>query len=544
VDKKDTLIQSPRPGAPEVLVVEASAGSGKTYELAGRYLRLLFDPSLNTSEIPLKNILAITFTNKACLEMKARILQFLKQLALDGFDDEKDKATLLSKLELPYNHANMRAHLVMEEIISRYNYFQVQTIDSFINAILSGCAFKLELSSDFRIKNDYREYLIYSFDELIEEAAEVPQVKAQFQRFLQSYLHLENRRSWFPKNDILQIMGTLMSTCNIYGLTFIKYGKGFDEINALRGDIRNMMLQMKHNFPDGANGVVWGKFIRDFDESVDASSIDDFFKPFSASRDTFAARKGAYIPEDIVGLWQQIKNAIARLYEWEACSRYDPYIDIFKGVEEKFRRICRQDDVMFLEEMNARAQGLFMFGSITVPELYYRLATQFRHFLIDEFQDTSILQWKNIYPMVEEALATGGSLFYVGDKKQAIFRFRGGEVALMEYLKKQLSAFNVRSQALSRNFRSQKEIVEFNNAVFSPENIGSMLAGAQGRKTALAELSQNEIDEICSIFQIPGRAMKKNSHRDMLRSTPLIYRIMMQRRNTLKKISGGALMSC
>jgi len=77
------------------------------------------------------------------------------------------------------------------------------------------------------------KYLIYSFDELIEEAAEVPQVKAQFQRFLQSYLHLENRRSWFPKNDILQIMGTLMSTCNIYGLTFIKYGKGFDEINAL-----------------------------------------------------------------------------------------------------------------------------------------------------------------------------------------------------------------------------------------------------------------------------------------------------------------------
>jgi len=101
VDKKDTLIQSPRPGAPEVLVVEASAGSGKTYELAGRYLRLLFDPSLNTSEIPLKNILAITFTNKACLEMKARILQFLKQLALDGFDDERIRQPFCQSLNCP-----------------------------------------------------------------------------------------------------------------------------------------------------------------------------------------------------------------------------------------------------------------------------------------------------------------------------------------------------------------------------------------------------------------------------------------------------------
>lgn len=500
-------------------VVEASAGSGKTYELASRYLRLLFDPSLQAGDIPLKNILAITFTNKACLEMKERILQFLKQLALDQFDEEKDKTTLLSKLEVPGDYASERAFHVMDGIIRRYNYFQVQTIDSFINAILSGCAFKLDLSSDFRIKNDYREYLAYSFDELIEQAHGAADVKEQFHRFLQNYLHIENRRSWFPKDDIIEIMGLLMASRNSYGLKFQKYGKGLQEIRSLRSSIREMMLDILRQFPDGANMVTWGKFKKDFNDAVDISAIDEFFNPFS--KDTFPARRGARIPGRINELWGRVKDSIIELYEWEAHSRYDPYIGIFEGVEENFRRVCREDDVMFLAELNARARDLFIFGSISVPELYYRLATQFRHFLIDEFQDTSILQWKNIYPMVEEALATGGSLFYVGDKKQAIFRWRGGEVTLMEYLKKQLAAFNVRSRPLTRNFRSQKEVVEFNNAVFSPENIRAMLGKAQERSAGVAGLRESDIDEICGIFMHSRQSHKEKYDKGYVEVRPV-----------------------
>jgi ATP-dependent helicase/nuclease subunit A len=507
VPRTKTSKQDTPPQGPEVCVVEASAGSGKTYALASRYLHLLFDPALKPDEIPLKNILAITFTNKACLEMKARILLFLKQLALDQFDDDKDKLNLLAQMIVEEKCARSKSYLVMDEIIKRYNYFQVQTIDSFINAILSGCAFKLDLSSDFRIKNDYREYLAYSFDKVVEQAHEDPRLKEQFHMFLQNYLYLENRKSWFPRNDIIEIMGMLLSSRNSYGLQFKKGGTDLSDIRAQRSSIKEMMLKLKADFPEGASGTYWRKFEVEFNEAVDTNSIDDFFNPFS--KEEFPLKKGSQLSEGPRQLWERIKLDIRALYEAEAFSRFNPYIDIFINVEKNFSLACREDDIMFLSELNARARNLFTFGSISVPELYYRLATQFRHFLIDEFQDTSVLQWKNIFPMVEEALATGGSLFYVGDKKQAIFRWRGGEVALMDYLKSQLSAFNVSEALLTRNFRSQKEVVEFNNAVFSAENIKRVLAEVKDHKKSFIDLSDQDVVDICGIFSNSTQTFKE-----------------------------------
>lgn len=496
--KTDKNIENLPAGSPEVCVVEASAGSGKTFALATRYLKLLFQTSQRQQDIQLRNILAITFTNKACIEMKARILKFLKQLALDKFDDPSEKSNILARTDTDAKTACAKAYASMEEIIRRYNYFQVQTIDSFINAILSGCAFKLELSSDFRIKNDYREYLAYSLDEIIDKASADEKIRERFSRFLDNYLHLENRKSWFPKKDITEIMGSLLAARNSYGLQFRVHDKSFKEIRAKREHIRELLMMLKENFPEGANGIYWGKFQKDFDASVGANQIDAYFNPFS--HEEFKAKKNALIPPKTLSLWQETKSQISELYEWEALSRFNPYIEIFRDVEDNFRSACRQDDIMFLSELNSQARNLFLFGSISVPELYYRLATQFRHFLVDEFQDTSILQWKNIFPMVEEALASGGTMFYVGDKKQAIFRWRGGEVELMEYLKHQLKAFNVKESPLKDNYRSQKEIVEFNNAVFSADNICSAISRIKENKKSFIEFLPDDIADIRAIF--------------------------------------------
>jgi ATP-dependent exoDNAse (exonuclease V) beta subunit len=438
---------------------------------------------------------------------------------LDAFDDQKDKQAILSKTGVDEADVSRKAFLVMEEIIRHYNYFQVQTIDSFINAILSGCAFKLELSSDFRIKNDPREYLSASFDELIDSANRDPEIKEQFHAFLRNYLYLENRKSWFPKNDILEIMDILMSNRNSRGLALRKFKKELSDIKAKRQSIKKAMLKLHDDLPEGASGTYWRKFEDDFNDAVELNSIDDFFNPFSKSG--FPAKKDAKIPAKQTDLWQGIKDQIKELYEWEAFSRFDPYIDIFLGVEENFKKACRRDDIMFLAQLNARAQELFTFGSISVPELYYRLATQLSHFLIDEFQDTSVLQWKNIFPMAEEALATGGSLFYVGDKKQAIFRWRGGEVELMNYLKIQLAAFNVHSEPLSRNFRSQKEIVLFNNAVFSPENIRRALCEVRSHKKSFIDLREEDVEEICQIFANSNQTFKEKYTKGYVQVNPV-----------------------
>ncbi len=482
----------------EVYVVEASAGSGKTYALAQRYLALLFDPALRPEDIPLKNILAITFTNKACFEMKARIVLFLKQLALDRFDRPADKQRLLERFCIGEEDGRRKAFAIMEAITRTYNYFQVQTIDSFINSILSGCAFKLDLSADFRIKHDYREYLAYSFDTLIEEANSDPGVRKHFHDFLQSYLHLENKKGWFPKQDILDIMKILLAACNTYGARFKPFERGYPDILAKRKEILEMMRRLKAEFPENANMVTWKKFANDFGDLSGPNEINAFFTPFS--KETFLMRKGFECPEAVLELWRGIKDEIRLLCEWEAASRFNAYIEIFSGVQRHFLQASRDDDIMFLEELNNQARRLFGDGQVTVPELYYRLATQFRHFLIDEFQDTSVLQWGNLNAMVEEALANGGSLFYVGDKKQAIYRFRGGEVQLIDAVKDEFGRFSVVSEALKTNYRSQKAVVEFNNAVFSRENIAGMLSKiGDGKKNAVM-LEEKDIQDISGVF--------------------------------------------
>jgi ATP-dependent exoDNAse (exonuclease V) beta subunit len=204
--------------SPEVRVVEASAGSGKTFALAKRYVQLLILSS--SSPAGLRSILAITFTNKAAVEMKARILDFLKKIALSKLSDVEKKEIILP-LNLTEHEASARAYAVMEGLIRNYNFFQVQTIDSFINALLCGCSFKINLSANFNIKRNSREYLSGALDRLIDLAVTDKTIYDSFHQFLHQYLFIENRSGWFPKKDLLKILAALFSQSNFYSLDFL-----------------------------------------------------------------------------------------------------------------------------------------------------------------------------------------------------------------------------------------------------------------------------------------------------------------------------------
>ena len=293
----------------------------------------------------------------------------------------------------------------------------------------------------------------------------------------------------------------LFHSVNAYGAPLIKYDKDFKDIIAQRGRIFSLMLKLKKCMPEGSNRQSWGGFIDSLNEKSGPSGIDRFFRPFS--KEAFPMRKGAALNPDALGLWQEIKDNISVLREDEAFSLFNCYIDIFNSTALFFREFSQEEDIIFLPELNSRMSGLFSSEEalITVPELYYRLAAVFRHFLIDEFQDTSLLQWKNLFPMVEEALSSGGSLFYVGDKKQAIYRFRGGDAYLMERIGAGLKHFNLKEEFLSRNYRSQKEIVEFNNRVFSRENILNFLGQVTCGDKDGFELEVEDRDEIAGVFK-------------------------------------------
>ncbi len=481
--------------SPEVVVVEASAGTGKTFCLAKRYLQLLINPHLNPEGVPLRNILAITFTNRAAMEMKSRILEILKKIALGVFSTKEEQEEILSSLGVGGKLAQKRARQVMDEIINHYSFFQVQTIDSFINALLLGCALNIERSASFEIEKDYTQYISYCLDLAIEEVAFDKSVGRLLEEFLQHYLFVENRTSWFPKKDILHIMQFLFKLYNRYGKSFKVYNGESKDVVEKKRTIYQQITRLASQFPQGINAHTKKSilsFLEKNQEVFDISSLPQVLK-----NPEVPMNKNKLPPESFQTQWRKICERVKELVELDAEVAYNPYIKLFYKLLSFFHSLSKKKDVLFLEELNCKARCLFGEGGITVAEVYYRLATRFKHYLIDEFQDTSVLQWRNLEMMIEEVLSSGGSLFYVGDKKQAIYRFRGGEVKLFDEVRNKFAKFNVKSTYLAKNHRSQKAIVEFNNKVFCEENLRRVVKSSG----IISHLDETSFKEILDIFK-------------------------------------------
>lgn len=482
---------------PQVVVVEASAGSGKTYCLAKRYLYLLINPQLALDQIALRSILAITFTNKATLEMKERILELLKRLALDAFSNKEYQADVLSSLKVDKIDAGKKAGLIIDTIIKHYNFFQVKTIDSFINALLLGSPLNIDRSANFKIKRDYLSHLSFCLDWLIEQADSNREILDLFKGFLQHYLFIENRGRWSPKEDILNILEYLFSLSNKYKKPLVPFpGEPKDVIRSKKyifSQLRELFERLPRGINSGAKKSI-GSFLNKNGPVFDTADIPVYLKNLRAPMN-----KGEQAPEEFIKSWKKVHNLLNKLIKLEVEVSYNPYLKLYQRTAELFQIISRKEDLLFLSELNRKARLLFDEEGITVAEAYYRLATRFKHYLIDEFQDTSLLQWENLQEMVREALSTGGSLFYVGDKKQAIYRFRGGEVSLFDRVREEFAHFNVKSAYLMKNWRSQKAIVEFNNRVFSRENLKIAL-GSSGIAKELDD-NKEDVDEIIDIFK-------------------------------------------
>ncbi len=486
-------------GFQQVHIVEASAGSGKTYCLAKRYVQLLINPELSFSEMPFENILAITFSNKATLEMKERVLDFLKRIALDNFSVPAERADILSSLGVSEEEARRKACFMVDTLLKNYNFFQIQTIDSFINAILSSCAYQLGLSANFKIKMDYKDDLVYSLDRLIDRASTDKKVLGIFHNFLAQYIHLERKTGWFPKEDINIILQRLFEMSNNYGEPFCRFPVESGDLFVMKRAILEKMRFLHERLPDGTHALFeknFSGFLAANPDTFSISDVSDFF-----GREQFPVTKKGRITPQAQETWDQIRYALKQLCEAESGAVFNAYIDIFCGVLKELRFLSAKEDVLFVQELSSRAKVLFDEGAVTVAELYYRMAARVRHFLIDEFQDTSRLQWDNLFLLIEEALSSGGSLFYVGDKKQAIYRFRGGDARLFDSVRARLSSFHAVTTALNNNYRSRRVIVEFYNELFSENNIRRFLMGHNDMKKKTLLFSPAQQDEIVEIFK-------------------------------------------
>jgi len=478
----------------------ASAGSGKTYALALKYVETLLKGGVSAENNRLKQILAITFTRKASSEMKDRILYFLKKIALGTYADKKEKDNILGRIGRPEAEASRSAALMLDIIIRHYDFFQVQTIDSFINSVLIGFALKLGLSSGFVIEDHPDDYVSYALDLVIEDINTDGETARVFDDFVRSYLILEGREEWLVRKDLAKLLTSMVLMLNTYGMDFKKSvhgGRFFEE----RKDVFNNMKKLQTLLPEGRDkrfSNTLDKFILENDENFRIEDVSSYF-----TKEHPPLNKNCEEPPGLTKLWNAVRSGLKELCELETFTRLNHYIDIYKKVSVVFAETTREKDVLFLSELNRIAFGLFREGKITMDELYYRMAAKYRYLLIDEFQDTSMLQWSNFEQIAREALSTGGEFFYVGDKKQAIYRFRGGESGLFDGVSEMLGSYGVERSTLSTNYRSQKEIVEFNNTVFSKKNLEAFIKSycMDDEKGGNLLFGEDELKSVLSVFE-------------------------------------------
>jgi ATP-dependent exoDNAse (exonuclease V) beta subunit len=489
---------------PEVVAVEASAGSGKTYALARRYLSLLLSDTRDFNPSRLKAILAITFTNKAAVEMKQRILEFLRRIAFDDFIDQAQRRDVLAAAG-NHQNAKTKALAAMDEILLHYSFFQVQTIDSFINTILLGSSLSIERSASFKIRRDYGAFFSYCFDAAVDLCARDKEALELFNDFLEHYLFVDNRLSWFPRENILKLVNSLFQMSNYYGEPFASHTAAGSDVLKAKIAVYTQIKVLAQNLPEGLNAACKKSIVNFIADNSQFFDIDALPKRFTSPEPPL--NKGVEVSGDFLRGWRSLHEEIKALVELEADSAYNPYVKLFEYLTRIFKEVSRKEDMIFLEELNRKARLVFDEEGATVAEIYYRLALRFKHYLIDEFQDTSRLQWRNLHLMVEDALSSGGSLFYVGDKKQAIYRFRGGDARLFDEVKKEFVHFNVKEERLNKNWRSSKAIVEFNNAVFAPDNLSRFFIDSKIDQ----ELTAEKLDEIKDVFKDSFQAAARES---------------------------------
>ncbi|MDR1400736.1 MAG: UvrD-helicase domain-containing protein [Endomicrobium sp.] len=450
----------------QIVSVQASAGSGKTYSLANRYLCLLLN---NNENIGIKNIIAVTFTNKAAVEMKYRVISYLKKAALclntgDFFDELK-----LTKSKLAE-----KSDAVLKDIFESYDNFNISTIDSFKNHILRSCAINIDISPSFTIEQDYSDNLLLSLDFFLQKT----QISENLKNIVTQYLlqYLERNLDWLPKDDMYcEIKKVFEKSGNIGKDIVYDKGVSFKNEISLKSE---MIINKVKKLADLIPNLQIKKHYLDAIKKILNSGKKFFFSmdiPKKFSYEYIEYKKGAGINIEVDLVWKDINKEIESLCDFYMENYYNVYSDIYSRVSFEFDKRAKRAGVVFLNEINKKTIDFFKKNGTVMPEVYYRLSEKYKHFLIDEFQDTSLVQWLGIKRFLEESLSEGGTFFYVGDVKQAIYSFRGGNPEIFDMVSKEFSVSDIDKKYLRQNFRSGKAMVDFNNGIFSKENIERFL---------------------------------------------------------------------
>lgn len=530
--------------ATSLTIYKASAGSGKTFTLSATYIAHLL---ADEDDFPHKHQLAVTFTNKATAEMKERIVQYLYSIAMTN--DDNDGFFKAVRGIVPQSISNkelrLRARRSLYNIIHDYDHFHVTTIDSFFQSLLSTLAHDLNLSASFKVEVSDKEVLSKAVDRLLANLNE----KSVEMDWLTDYIkeRIGDDKSWNVADELKTLASqltketymlhsdilkqkenpNLAGAINLDNATVDGYKK---ELRAIEKKQRESLATYAKEADEAittimgysciSNGEKWVKAYLD-KLANQAIRYKDIREP-SASFRSYADGSKEMVKKAVLNQHPELKDKACEIMPFLArvVNHYDESIAIVNScqlslanlnplrlldaIDKEVQELNRENDRMLLastpllfHNLSAETDASFVFE---------RAGTQYQHVMIDEFQDTSKLQWDNMRKLLVENMAQGNTCMLVGDVKQGIYRFRGGDwnslAGFQEGLSAELNSY-INIETLKTNFRSGKEVVEFNNRLFTsaPAIVMNSILTAWGEEESEAYPPTLDIERI---YPTPG----------------------------------------
>ena len=450
---------------PHLILLRASAGSGKTYALAERFVQFILSEKIPQNH--LRNILAITFSNNAAKEMKERILSWLKEISFGDMDKLHQLSQILS---LDENRLVRRADALIDEILLNYTDFQVKTIDSFMTSIYRASAIDLGYSPDFDILMDKGPVLAYAFNRFLRRVRpSTPEA-----HFLEELLGLisEGRGAeasylWDPSKAVLEEIEEIYQKLSsmVKGVILPDQKDGFESIKVELSDTAEKLNQLIHESDlVESQQSTFEKILKAIRMGSFRDLLDKGLKNPPVLKPRDAETHPGY--QEILRQWKKVGELIRKYARIYAVRYYIPYLKAYEAFRDVLERTKREEGIIFIDDINKKLSDYL--DREIIPDVYFGIGETIAHYLMDEFQDTSPIQWGNLRPLIENSLAEGGSFFAVGDTKQAIYGFRDADYRIMRSLES-LNPFpsaHHEVKELQVNYRSLEGIVKFNEMFF------------------------------------------------------------------------------
>ncbi len=512
--------------------VKASAGSGKTYEITQRFLHFLAQSKVQahvshcglgsasaapgTNSAPQQfswgDIMAITFTNMATLEMKHRVIKSLKEVALG-----------LAKPSENFNMHESTAKAWINTILRQYSALNIRTIDSLLHLIVRTAALDMGFSPDFESSFDINEIMTPIFEALLEEAEQGNEDILAFMEEICHYLlHYEKVKGFSMgeriEETILPIVQLLLSheLPHLSPTTEIKAKYDLIQSNWINSGIKMEEIIEAENLCASSNAMKFFAKCANGEKTVFTSA---YLQKTHLDECLNKASKGMASAEAQQAFNTLIQSALAAkdtsppLYN---ALKIHPFLDLAILIYEQILALQEQDGKVPNSSMPKFVQDILHFN-YGVSAALCRIGNSVHHVLLDEFQDTSREQWDALSPLMQEALARGGSLTWVGDVKQAIYGWRGGDADLFDELLTDtdlISMAKPKEKNLKINWRSKENIVHTNNMLFKPfqdEEIARTLLACVVSNSCPAHLLDEGTQKLVKAYNGVEQKVKANA---------------------------------